>query len=395
MFECSIEENGVVIDADEVIELLEDDTVSYSANFGIGGQFKQGLYIKVKVLAEDYAKGVNWIFRFLWNLEFDAEKIQILINKKLGDIVSDKRDGNTVCKATSSLRLFNSSHNSHANNLLVQASFLESLESRLETDPNSVLGDLYRLRDLLGRTNCCQFLLILDPARVADLADPWIQKQWPETNSVAEPLPLCSEYLLPRPAHGEVVQIGGVESGYLMFTSQALPTISRLEDEMCLRLYLEYLTMLEGPLWVQIRGSGLAYSYGMNYNVSDRTLRESLYRATDLPAAYSALERALIPSGSLPSLSSARSSLIFSLISSCSTPVLAAEECFRCASLLGFPEDHYRVTAVSLVLSLDASSVWRMSSIVLDALNRSDRVAVSGAISTELAHLCNISPEIE
>ena len=71
------------------------------------------------------------------------------------------------------------------------------------------------------------------------------------------------EYVLPL-AEGEnksvIVGVGSVESSYLV---QAVPCVNSYlhEDLAAIRVFIQYLTQLEGPMWRQIRGLGLSYHY--------------------------------------------------------------------------------------------------------------------------------------
>ena len=64
----------------------------------------------------------------------------------------------------------------------------------------------------------------------------------------------------PAAPAGMVVGVGAVESNFLM---QATPSVSSFdhEDIPAILVFVQYLTQLEGPMWRQIRGLGLAYHY--------------------------------------------------------------------------------------------------------------------------------------
>ena len=94
------------------------------------------------------------------------------------------------------------------------------------------------------------------------------------------------EYVLPL-AEGEnksvIVGVGSVESSYLV---QAVPCVNSYlhEDLAAIRVFIQYLTQLEGPMWRQIRGLGLSYHYRYvsDYHWMDR----SRCGVVDKPLAY-------------------------------------------------------------------------------------------------------------
>lgn len=79
--------------------------------------------------------------------------------------------------------------------------------------------------------------------------------------------------------------MGCIESGFLYHAS---PTISSFTDTdlPALMLFLQYITQLEGPLWRQIRGHGFAYGYNMIPKPNEGLLFFTLYRATNVVAAF-------------------------------------------------------------------------------------------------------------
>lgn len=87
-----------------------------------------------------------------------------------------------------------------------------------------------------------------------------------------------------------------------------------------LLVLIQYLTQLEGPMWRQIRGVGLSYSYSINLQLTDGLLYLVLFKSTHVAAAYKAafdiIEKHIkgAEKWDEPLLESSRSSLIFELI---------------------------------------------------------------------------------
>merc|ERR1719328_636296 len=79
--------------------------------------------------------------------------------------------------------------------------------------------------------------------------------------------------------------LGSCESSFLSRTAPSL-TDPRSPDLAPLLLAIQYLTQLEGPMWRQIRGAGLAYGYSVYPSVGKGQLFMSLYKATHPVKAF-------------------------------------------------------------------------------------------------------------
>lgn len=88
-----------------------------------------------------------------------------------------------------------------------------------------------------------------------------------------------------QPTHGTVVGLGCIESAFLYHAAPCIDNFSD-PDLPALMLFLQYLTQLEGPLWRQIRGPGFAYGYNLMPRPNEGLLYFTLYRATNVVAAF-------------------------------------------------------------------------------------------------------------
>lgn len=84
---------------------------------------------------------------------------------------------------------------------------------------------------------------------------------------------------------GVVLGLGCIESAFL---NHAVHCPINIDDDsyIPLMLFMQYLTQLEGPFWRVIRGQGFAYSYNMHLNLHEHLLYFTLFKATNLVAAF-------------------------------------------------------------------------------------------------------------
>jgi len=58
-----------------------------------------------------------------------------------------------------------------------------------------------------------------------------------------------------------IVGVGSVESAFLIQWTKCLSDFDH-PDYPAILVFIQYITQLEGPMWKEIRGQGLAYNYG-------------------------------------------------------------------------------------------------------------------------------------
>lgn len=83
---------------------------------------------------------------------------------------------------------------------------------------------------------------------------------------------------------GAVCSLSAIESGFLNIVAPGITAYD--PNRASLLVAIEYLTALEGDFWVKLRGAGLTYSYSIGDSTDSNMLRFSLFKCTDIPAAF-------------------------------------------------------------------------------------------------------------
>lgn len=83
-----------------------------------------------------------------------------------------------------------------------------------------------------------------------------------------------------------VLVMSAIESSFLSCASRGIPGFNHA-DTAPLLVACEILTAIEGPMWNEIRGLGLAYSFSLHGDSEEGMVYFSLWRSNSLPRAYS------------------------------------------------------------------------------------------------------------
>merc|ERR1719443_504765 len=149
---------------------------------------------------------------------------------------------------------------------------------------------------------------------------PWATFLPPHVPKHVSPCHVTPEHTLTLPPPSHILAgLGSCESSFLSRSAPSL-TSPRHPDLPALMLAIQYLTQLEGPMWRQIRGAGLAYGYFMFPSTNKGQLFLTLYKATHPLKAYEEAKRIVMShmegeeSWDETLFESAKSSLIFELI---------------------------------------------------------------------------------
>jgi len=311
---------------EEVVAQLSEDCLQSSFGLGMGGgrflpgAFAQSAILSLQAEPGKYDAAVAWIRKLLFQTKLNSERAKVLATKMENSVSELKRKGSKVVSIMMNSVLFSEKSNHQAANMIRQQKFLKSLLKRLECSPNEVINELEQVRFYLTKPASMMVHMATDLNIIKDPMAPWLSflpAHIPK--KVVSPIPSLEHTLsLPPPSH-LLAGLGSCESAFL---SRSTPTLTdpKSPDLPALMLAIQYLTQLEGPMWRQIRGAGLAYGYFMFPSTNKGQLFLSLYKATHPVKAYEEAKRIVMShvdgkeSWDTTLFESAKSSLIFELI---------------------------------------------------------------------------------
>jgi len=339
LFESPVKRNGAIIPHDVVIKELAEDTVSTAATLGVHCEelrfscaaYAQMAHLFLQMSIAKYERGVRWLYELLFCSQFVQDRLKIIATKMINEVSKKKREGSFIVKSLVNELAYCKESNRHVSNLMRQHTFLTALLAKLDSDPQKIIDSMEELRHILTQSNNITIHVATDVSQlVRQFGNPtlvWKEIfELPTSEAKDERKKLrvqhCHELLLPFKEDslvGAIVGIGSVESSFLI---QYAPCISSNThpDLPALMVLLQYLTQLEGPMWRQIRGLGLAYGYTISVDPSKGLIYLSLYRSTHTTNAYKQAVTILknhldgTDEWDVSLIESARSSLIFELI---------------------------------------------------------------------------------
>lgn len=336
--ESSMEIDGQVLPYEEVIQRMNEDTIEVGCSIGLSGsRFQSGsnsryVIIAVQVEPRKIQKGFDWLYLFLYKVQFTVERVRTVATKLENCLSEFKREGNFIAQTVSTLLSMNGESNKVLASIFQQEATLKyarksltsgskarsSFENQKEPKQHPVLDSLEHIQSELPKCLALFIAANFDHVRV-----PWdsiakLSKTGDRTNE--SKIKFVSDFH-DRQVESRhlIIGIGSVESSYLIQNVASL-TDPDHPDFAVLLLYLQYFCQTEGPLWRKLRGQGLSYGFWIGANASKGFLQLKLSQTSHPHQAYQGTKEIITESLSekfeynQQEIESAKSSLTFELL---------------------------------------------------------------------------------
>jgi len=291
-FNTPIIQNGKKIEFEEVVTRLEQDTISYSmTGGGRAMNDPESIAIQFQVEPEKYATAVEWIRTMMFDSVFDETRLNAGLAKILAEIPEAKRNGNSMMYAVDAMVHLDNDSSVKARGTLIKAVYMKRLKKLLAKEPETVLSWLEALRKSLFTFNNIRTLVIANVEKLPNPVEAWKPLiAGMDTKSPMLPHVKMSQRLS-RDGHnpGEygavIVPMPTIDSSFLLSSAKG-PTSPTDPILPALMVAISFLEAVEGPLWVAVRGKGLAYGSGFKRDPDGGFVQFSVYRSPDAYRAF-------------------------------------------------------------------------------------------------------------
>lgn len=296
-FGLPLNRDGKTIDFEQVVVELERDTVGYDIDGAGDYGNSESLRIIIQVEREKYLTAIDWLRALAWESIFDIQRLQAITARLLASIPEMKRKGSSMLGGVVSMVHLDPKSIDRSRSPLVQGLYLKRIQKLLKSDPQAVISKLEDLRSHLFAFSNFRVLVIADLDKVKDPVTSW--KHFYSKLDTRQPLlplqkrlDLLSEAGKNPGSLAYVVPMATVDSSFA--SSIAIgPKSFDDPDRPALMVALAYMNAVEGPLWVAVRGTGLAYGTTMSQDVNSGHVALEIYRSPDAYKAFLASKKIL------------------------------------------------------------------------------------------------------
>ncbi|KAI0778573.1 Metalloenzyme, LuxS/M16 peptidase-like protein [Trametes elegans] len=334
---------------EEVVHRLDSDTVSYEVSLGVNNAYMETMRVSIKVETAQYENAVAWLRDLVYGSEFDKDRLQVTIAKIQQSLPEMKRDGDTVLGSISAELLYDERSTARMGSVIPQIEFVPKLAQQLQDAPADVLRDFEEIRTHLTDPTGVRISVNGDILALKEPRSVWARHFGQALpSSELAPLRLAADTLSAvgrNPVRkAVVVSLPTIESAFVTHTAKGVQGWAHPEYP-ALRVATEVLNATESFLWRYIRGSGLAYGASCGIDLEAGLVNFTLYRGSNSTEAFKQAASVIkgLADGSIALddtvLDAAKSSIVFGVAKSVSTPGRAAITSFINQGLKGVSQN--------------------------------------------------------
>lgn len=177
-----------------------------------------------------------------------------------------------------------------ARNTLVHAVYLKKLLRMLNEDASSVISMLEHIRSKLARFGNMRAFVIANVTKLEKPVSSWDSLVTGlDTSEPLAPLDSRREIISDAARHAGglsyIVPMPPIDSSFLLLTSRGVDSYNHPQLP-ALMVAMAYLDAVEGPMWVAVRGTGLAYGTSFTRAVDTGLVGFRIYRSPDAFKAF-------------------------------------------------------------------------------------------------------------
>jgi Zn-dependent M16 (insulinase) family peptidase len=138
--------DGTRLTHEEVINLLDKETVSYDVTFGANGAAGELLSVSIKVEVSKYSTGVSLLRDLIYHSEFVEDRLEVTIAKLQQSLPQYKRDGNGVAGAVSTDLTFDVSCTARYSTVTGMMEWVPRISKELKESPKEVVRKMKKVQ---------------------------------------------------------------------------------------------------------------------------------------------------------------------------------------------------------------------------------------------------------
>ncbi|QDS67433.1 hypothetical protein FKW77_000317 [Venturia effusa] len=296
-FVTPVERDGIRLEFEQVVVALEQDTITYAIEAGKYLGNPELIRIKLVVEPAKFEIAIKWLRDLAFNSIFEAERLKPTLTKLLADIPDEKRSGNDMMNAVDAMVHLAPNSSARAQSTLVKALYLKRISKLLAKEPDTVVTMLNNLRKSLFTFSNMRVFLVANLEKLNNPVSTF--SHLTDSLDTSSPLlPLDSRKAVLSTAAREpgkltyIIPMPTIDSSFALFTARGLESYQNPELP-ALMVALAYLDAVEGPLWVAVRGTGLAYGTNFSRSVDAGLIGFSIYRSPNAFEAYKAAKKVI------------------------------------------------------------------------------------------------------